>query len=117
MGTYSQGTLDHMPLWQIHSLCALVYLVTAPLQFMDRLRLTRVSFHRASGYAFLASGVVLAATGVVMSFYSEMAPGFIVVSAFLSPAWLFAAGNAMWNIKKRRMQAHREWMIRTAAIG
>lgn len=117
MGTYSQGIMDHIALWQVHSLCALVYLVTAPLQFIDRVRLTRVPFHRASGYAFLASGVVLAVTGVVMSPYSEMAPGFVVTSAFLAPAWLFAAGNAVWNIKRKRMQAHREWMIRTAAIG
>ncbi|GAQ85361.1 hypothetical protein KFL_002310170 [Klebsormidium nitens] len=116
-GTYSQGIIDHMLLWQAHSLLALVYLVTAPLQFIDRVRLTRVPFHRASGYAFLASGAILAVTGVVMSPHSEMAPGFVVTSAILAPAWLFSAGNALWSIKQKRMQAHREWMIRTAAIG
>lgn len=117
MGAYAQGILDHMKLWQAHSVCAIVYIITAPLQFVDRVRLKRIPFHRASGYAFLASGVVLAGTGLFMAPHSEFGNGFVLGTAFLAPAWLFSAGNAVWNIRNRRVQRHREWMIRTAAIG
>ncbi|GAQ78177.1 hypothetical protein KFL_000090210 [Klebsormidium nitens] len=115
--TYAQTVLDHIRYWQVHATCAIVYCLTGPVQFIDGMRLKRLPMHRASGYAFLASGCVLSVTGMLMAPYSQFDKSFEIAMFFLGPAWLFSAGSAVWSVRRKRIQLHREWMIRTAAVG
>ncbi|GAQ91251.1 hypothetical protein KFL_007520020 [Klebsormidium nitens] len=111
-----QHIMDHLSLWQLHAANAVLYLCATPIQFLPSVRKRSLPLHRASGYLFLSTGTVLAFSGLIMAPLSEF-PGFVPPSVALAVIWVLFGGVAMWKIKKKRVQEHREWMVRVAAAG
>lgn len=103
----------------LHIGAGLVFFVLGGMQFWRALRRRAPRWHRAAGGLFIASGLVLAATGLWMNqFYSA----FGGVSKYLAlwavglalPVFLALAVRA---IIRGDRAAHRAWMIRAFAIG
>lgn len=109
-------TLLNKQLWFVgHLLLALPVLIGAPLQFSQRLRKARPSFHRNLGrvYVICATGVGLTALylGATIEIEGSRLP--IVLLGFLFVFFTLAA----WRCAVRRdFDAHRRFMIRSYGL-
>jgi len=94
-------------------------MLLGPLQFSSTLRARHLRWHRYSGRVFVACGLVIGATALVMSFAVPAIGGVNQAAAttLFSILFLFALGKAFWHIRRREIALHREWMIRAFAIG
>lgn len=109
----------HPALILIHIVPGLFFMVLGPLQFSSSLRARHLRWHRYSGRVFVACGLVIGVTALVMSFAIPAIGGVNQAAAttLFSLLFLFALGKAFWHIRRREIALHREWMIRAFAIG
>jgi uncharacterized membrane protein len=101
-----------------HIVPGLAFIVLGPFQFIPDLRRRHLELHRWTGRLFLACGLVIGVTALVMS--PQMAIGGALESAAtltFGLLFLFALGKAFVAIRARRIAEHRRWMIRGYAIG
>jgi uncharacterized membrane protein len=101
-----------------HIVPGLAFIVLGPFQFIRDLRRRHLELHRWTGRLFLACGLVIGVTALVMS--PQMAIGGALESAAtltFGLLFLFALGKAFVAIRARRIAEHRRWMIRGYAIG
>lgn len=103
----------------LHVIGAAVYVVLGVLQFSAGLRRRRPSWHRRSGRVVAVAGLVVAGSGLWMTLFYVDAPGGsllwavrLVVST-LTAAFIVLGFTA---IRRRRISAHRAWMIRAYAL-
>ena len=104
------------PYLAIHVISGVVALLAGPFQFVARIRESRPAFHRAMGRVYFAASIVAAPSGLVLSVGTTAGPvagwGF-GISAVLVPllAWLGVRAAI-----DRRIDDHRDWMLRSYAI-
>lgn len=100
----------------MHMTGGMVALLTGPWQFWTGFRTRYARLHRWTGRAFLA-GV---AVGCIGAFRMAIATTFGWAFGFalfaLATAWLTTAGMAYYAILKRRIQIHKEWMVRAYVV-
>lgn len=104
------------PFLTIHVISGIVALLAGLFQFVERIRATRLAFHRATGRVYIAACVLTAPTGLVLSVGTTAGPiaawGFgIAALLFASFTWL-----GLRAAIGRRFDDHREWMLRSYAI-
>jgi hypothetical protein len=100
----------------VHVLTAATALLLGVLQLVPRLRARR-GLHRRLGQAFLLAGVVaFGLTGIPLALTTP--DGNVTRYGILVPAvgWLVCAALGWTAIRRRRLAAHRAWMIRTYAL-
>lgn len=68
--------------------------------------------HRFTGRLYLAGGALGAAAAFDMSFNSVVSWTFGVTGFTMASAWTICTAMAFAAIRRRQVQAHREWMIR-----
>jgi uncharacterized membrane protein len=123
--TYGMGRIEeaglhilrNLRLWQVHSVCALGYLMIAPLQFNSKWRNKHLLMHRRLGYvnAFFTVGASI--TGWMMIEHSELGPVALGLSRIMSPWCIITLVLSINAARRRDLQSHRRWMFRSAAIG
>ncbi|MCO5572417.1 hypothetical protein L7F22_026172 [Adiantum nelumboides] len=110
--------VDHVALWQLHSLAGLVFLFVAPFQFNASFRARHSRLHRQMGYAFVCVSLFLTVTGsTTMLMHSEFGPlgrSFMFMAAM---TLLVCLARAVATARNKQFQAHRCWMIRTTIMG
>ena len=76
-------------------------------------------WHRWSGFVFVASGLVIGVSALVMSFGMPAIGGVnqAAATALFGIFFLFALSKAFWHIRRREVSLHREWMIRAFSVG
>ncbi|KAH8936165.1 hypothetical protein BDL97_17G070000 [Sphagnum fallax] len=110
--------LRNVRLWQMHSVCALVYLVISPLQFNSTWRNKHLLMHRRLGYVHAFFTVVASITGGwMMVKHSEIGPLGLVLNRIVSPWCIITLVLSINAARRRDVQSHRRWMLRSAAIG
>ena len=120
-GSYAPEQLPVLaahPVWEaLHRLGGAVYLVLGVLQFQPGLRARRPALHRTVGRSFIGLSLVAAVSGGYMAVAFPYEPG-ETLPALLAAGWMaFTAGMAWWLIRRRDVQRHREWMMRSLAVG
>jgi hypothetical protein len=103
----------HSPvLTLIHIIPGLVFMLLGPFQFTSR-------WHRISGRLFLASGMIIGITALVMSFAMPAIGGAnqAVATTMFSLFFLYALFKAFQHILQHKITTHREWTIRAYSIG
>ena len=108
----------HSLLTAVHIIPGLLFMILGPLQFVPGLRSRRPVLHRRSGRVFVASGIVIGTTALVMS--TRMSIGGInqsVATMLFAVVFLFDLVKAFVAIRRGDVARHREWMIRAFAIG
>lgn len=96
----------------------LLYLALAPLQFLKSIRSKYPQFHRWSGRLLVVLSLILGAAAVVIGVlfpYSGVIEQVII--AFFGTFFLAAAVNGFLCARRKNFKAHREWMMRSFAIG
>ena len=112
------GFTQHPRLTMLHIIPGLLFVVLAPLQFVQSLRCRRPALHRWTGRVVLGSGMIIGSSALVMS--PQMAIGGVNETAatmLFATIFLFALVRAFLYIRHGNVALHREWMIRAFAIG
>ena len=110
----------HYPLLTlIHIVPGLFFMILGPFQFSVSIRANHLWWHRLSGRIFVACGLVIGISALVMSLGMPAIGGVIQATAttLFGSYFLFALSKALWHIRHREVALHREWMIRAFAIG
>jgi len=99
-----------------HVIFGMLALLLGPAQFLKGLRRKTPKLHRWVGriYIFACFGGGL--TGFYIAFYATT--GIIAQLGFtgLAIAWLYTTSKALLAIRKRQIQNHRNWMIRSFSL-
>jgi uncharacterized membrane protein len=108
----------YKPLTIIHIVPGLLFIIVGPLQFMSGLRRRHLALHRWLGRLFVASGLIVGTTAILMA--PRMAIGGANETAatlFFAAIFLVALVKAYIHIRRRNIVLHRQWMIRAYAVG
>jgi hypothetical protein len=90
-------------------------LLSGPFQIWSGLRRRVLKAHRVLGIAYV-SGVVIGSLGALYMAAVSTLPTFAIALSALTTAWLVTTGMAFLAIKKRRIDIHKEWMIRSYVV-
>jgi uncharacterized membrane protein len=107
-------------LWLLpHGLAAACALFLGPLQFSERLRRKYLTVHKTCGYLYIAGCYVGAPLGLYIQWMEEKlgtySRSFTIATLMDAAIWIFATTMALIMIRTKRMQQHRQWMIRSFA--
>jgi uncharacterized membrane protein len=95
-----------------HVLGGVFVMVLGPFQFLPSIRIKYHQFHRVTGYIFLISVLVSA---LALIFLISTSSSNLVIDIGLGiggVVWLVTAFLAYIAIKNRKIEQHREWMVR-----
>jgi uncharacterized membrane protein len=109
----------HPVLTLIHIVPGMLFMILGPLQFSAAIRARYLRWHRWSGRVFVASGLVIGVSALVMSFGMPAIGGVNQAAAttLFGAFFLFALSKGLWHIRRSEITLHREWMIRAFSIG
>jgi hypothetical protein len=111
------GFARHRTLTLLHILPASLFMALMPLQFVRRIRVRWLAWHRWSGRLLLVLGLIVGTSALVMSY--TMAIGGAnetAATTLFAILFLLFLGLGFWNIRKRRIAQHREWMLRAFGV-
>lgn len=91
-------------------------LLLGPFQFWAGLRHKRMQLHRWIGRLYLASIILSSLAAIYLLFIPERVLGFHLGIGGLALAWLTTSGFAYLAIRKRQIEQHKEWMIRSYVV-
>jgi uncharacterized membrane protein len=91
-------------------------LLLSPFQFATRLRTRAPHVHRAIGRTILVSIAIAGAGGLILAPHSLAGPVGTVGFGLLAVLWVAFAATAFRAIRRRDVETHRRWMIRTFAL-
>lgn len=101
----------------LHRLGGSLLVVAGLLQFSDGLRRTRPRLHRATGWVYVPLAVLAGLSGAFMAFTHPFGGALEVVpSVVFGGALVVVTLVALALARRRRFEAHREWMVRSFAI-
>jgi uncharacterized membrane protein len=102
-----------------HGMAAAFALFLGPFQFSERLRRKYVMVHKTFGYLYIIGCYVGAPLGVYIQWVEEkigtFSHSFTIGTIMDATAWMLATTMALVMIRTKRMQQHRQWMIRSFA--
>ncbi|WP_040949977.1 DUF2306 domain-containing protein [Gorillibacterium massiliense] len=111
------GRSLHVPVWltmmHVHVIAACLATLSGALNFSGTVLQKWWKFHRVNGYLYVLSVLVVDLTSGYMATYST--GGRINTIAFncMNTFWLAATVAAIVQIKRKRVEGHRKWMIRS----
>lgn len=91
-------------------------LLTGWTQFSKKLRNKYLSFHRTLGKVYIVACLLSGSAGFYIAFF---ATGGIIASlgfGCLAVAWLVNTSKAYLSIRKKQIDVHQAWMIRSYAL-
>ena len=105
----------------LHILGSAIYVLLGALQFVPRFRRRHRTWHRRVGRVLVVAGLLVAASALWMTLLYQPKPGtgdllYILRLAFGS-AMIACLILGFTAIRRRKIAAHRAWMIRAYAIG
>lgn len=106
----------------LHILSASLFSILGAFQFSSGLRQRSPTWHRVSGRTVVASGILVALSGLWLTAMSPIPPelqgGLLYgVRVFVSLAMLLSIYWAVAAVTRRDIATHRAWMIRAYALG
>lgn len=102
----------------LHMVPGLIFVILGPLQFVTKIRARYINLHRWCGRIYVASGVVVGVSALVLGVIVGFAgPTETAAVTFFSVLFLIFLALAVLRIRRREVAAHRDWMIRAFALG
>ncbi|MFD2330965.1 DUF2306 domain-containing protein [Cohnella sp. GCM10020058] len=109
-----------LPAWlrvlDIHIAGACLALLAGALNFADPPKGERRGRHRAVGYAYLISVLGVCITSGYMAPYATGGRPVSMAFNLLNLIWIAVTATALVQIKRRQVDRHRQWMIRSYAF-
>ncbi len=103
----------------VHGIFGATALLLIFMQFNDRLRGRFLRLHRICGRIYTGAVFVAAPLGVYLAQLDKSIGytfSFTLVTAVFASLWMFATAMALWCIRTRRVEQHRQWMTRSVAM-
>ncbi len=108
---------EHQLSRMLHMVFGVVFVLLIPLQMIPSIRASHPRFHRISGYAMLVMSILLVVTGCIFAFqYTYTGLPEQVPTATFSLLYLWILYMAINSIRAKRVDLHREWMIRAFSM-
>lgn len=102
----------------IHILPGAFFLGLAPLQFLPGFRERNLKFHRRMGTLLVICALIIGVSALVMSFTMNIGgANETAATTLFAIAFLICLLRAYAYARRRQIERHREWMIRTFGIG
>lgn len=101
-----------------HVIVVVPWAILGALQFIPAIRAYNIDFHKAFGRIYLLFCLGISITGIIMAPYSfggDLAGQLATFTLFLSFVVCFTMGFI--SIKRKQIQTHREWMMRSYGVG
>jgi len=98
-----------------HLATAVIPLITGPFQFWAWFRINYIKLHRLIGKAYII-GCLLGGLSAIYLGITQPYPGSVVPTLILASLWLFMTSAAWITIKRKNIQAHRLFMIRSYTL-
>ncbi len=101
-----------------HGLLAALALLLGPFQFSERLRRKYIVVHKTMGYLYIAGCYLGAPVGLYIQWFEERlgeSRNFTIATVADATIWIFATTMALVMIRRRKIQQHRQWMMRSFA--
>jgi len=102
-----------------HGLAGACALLLAPLQFSDRLRQRFTKMHRVIGRIYITGVCILGPVGAYIQYLEERmgeTRSFTIATILDAILLTSTAVIALFFIRKRKIQQHRQWMTRSFAV-
>lgn len=100
-----------------HGLAAVCALILGPMQFSDRLRARFAGLHHVTGYIYIAGCLIGAPIGLYVQWTEEKlgtySRSFTIATVFDMLLWMAATLTALYFIRAKKIQLHRQWMTRS----
>jgi hypothetical protein len=96
----------------VHGIPGALALFLGAFQFSNRLRHHYLSLHRVIGYIYVGSVAISAPVAIAVSIRLPM-PTLTMASIIQAFGWITTTATAMYCIRTRRIQQHKEWMMRS----
>lgn len=91
-------------------------LAILPFQFSTKLRMRRPTLHRLMGRAYGLAIAISGVAGLIMGLTTQAGIAANWGFSLLAIVWLGVTGRAIWLAMTRRIDLHKRWMIRSAAL-
>lgn len=105
------------PTFYVHVIAGMAVILVGPFQFLKFFRNRFLKWHRMAGKIYAYGILVLAApSGLIMAFYAEGGFWSTVAFAVMSLLWFVTTLMAVVSIRRRNVEAHRIWMMRSYAL-
>lgn len=117
-GGNNEGFAQHPIITNLHVIPGALYLLLAPLQFSKNIRNRSLNYHRWSGRLLTSIGLVLGAAAMFLGIvvpYSGIPEQLVI--AFFGTLFLVSLVQGFRYARAKKIDLHREWMIRAFAIG
>jgi hypothetical protein len=106
----------------VHIVCASVYALLGPFQFVTGYRRRAFGWHRAVGRVLVVCGLLVGLSGLWMTLFYPRAEGtgdllYVLRLVFGSAMVVSTILGFEAIIRRRDVMAHRAWMLRAYAIG
>jgi uncharacterized membrane protein len=95
-----------------HTVSGFLALLIGPMQFSSRVRRRYPKFHRLLGRIYVISVFAGAPTGIALAAGRPGMPGTCMQAA----AWMTCTAAAFIAARNRRIDQHRQWMVRSYAV-
>ena len=100
-----------------HAMAAVCALILGPMQFSDRLRARFAGLHHVTGYIYIAGCLIGAPIGLYVQWTEEKlgtySRSFTIATVFDMLLWMMATLTALYFIRAKKIQLHRQWMTRS----
>jgi uncharacterized membrane protein len=107
----------NVPVWlnvlHIHVIFACLAMVTGVINFSTRILRNYRMFHRVNGYVYIISVFVVCGTSGFMAPYATGGRMNSIAFNFMNMIWLFMTIAALVQIKRKQVNQHRKWMVRS----
>lgn len=96
-----------------------LFMLIGPFQFVPEIRRRWLGLHRWLGRVFVISGLLVGGSALYMAFFFPAYGGLVTQAAnvFFGGYFLLALLLAFYAIRRKKVRAHRAWMIRAYALG
>ncbi len=103
----------------VHGVFGATALLLIFMQFNDGLRARFPRLHRVSGRIYIGGVFVAGPFGVYIAQLDKSIGytfSFTLAAGVIVTLWIFATAMALWCIRTRRVEQHRQWMTRSVAM-
>jgi uncharacterized membrane protein len=98
----------------VHIAAGTIALFAGPFQLWSGLRARYRRLHRWTGYAYVSAIAISASSSFFLAFHTT--PDFGLALFILAIVWWVCIAMALVAVRNRRIDAHREWMIRSYIV-